>query len=155
MTAAWAAGVGPAAVPTWATGFTFGGACTTSTAAGWVRGDTVAGATFGGAEAPEVATAAGAAPTKPRRASDAAPAIEGVPLPWMPLRTPLLLPSDGDWVPARWRELAVEMMASPLDDVGTAVVVGRSGGPAFRRSELLRFAHLTGIAATVARLPPT
>jgi hypothetical protein len=88
-------------------------------------------------------------------ASDAAPAIEGVPLPWMPLRTPLLLPSDGDWVPARWRELAVEMMASPLDDVGTAVVVGRSGGPAFRRSELLRFAHLTGIAATVARLPPT
>ena len=87
-------------------------------------------------------------------ASEAAPAFDGVALPWMPLATPLLLPSDADWVPERWQELAVEMMASPLDDAGTAVVVGRSGGPAFRRSELLRFAHLTGIAATVARLPP-
>jgi len=87
-------------------------------------------------------------------ASDAAPAFDRVPLPWLPLASPLLLPSDADWVPARWQDLAVEMMASPLDDAGTAVVVGRSGGPAFRRSELLRFAHLTGIAATVARLPP-
>ena len=86
--------------------------------------------------------------------SDAAPTFDGVPLPWLPLSSPLLLPSEGDGVPARWQELAVEMMASPLDDTGTAVVVGRSGGPAFRRSELLRFAHLTGIAATVARLPP-
>jgi hypothetical protein len=34
------------------------------------------------------------------------------------------------------------------------MVVGRSGGPVFRRSELLRLAHLAGIAATVARLPP-
>jgi hypothetical protein len=87
-------------------------------------------------------------------ASEAAPTFDGVVLPWLPLASPLLLPSDGDWVPARWRDLAVEMMASPLDGAGTAVVVGRSGGPAFRRSELLRFAHLTGIAATVARLPP-
>ena len=87
-------------------------------------------------------------------ASDAAPAFDGVRLPWLPLTSPLLLPSEGGWVPERWQELAVEMMASPLDDAGTAVVVGRSGGPAFRRSELLRFAHLTGIAATVARLPP-
>jgi hypothetical protein len=87
-------------------------------------------------------------------ASEAAPSFEGVPLPWLPLTSPLLLPSEGDWVPARWQELAVEMMASPLDDAGTAAVLGRSGGPAFRRSELLRFAHLTGIAATVARLPP-
>ena len=87
-------------------------------------------------------------------ASDAAPSFDGVALPWLPLTAPRLLPSEGDWVPERWRELAVEMMASPLDDAGTAVVVGRSGGPAFRRSELLRFAHLTGIAATVARLPP-
>ena len=26
-----------------------------------------------------------------------------------------LLPSDADWVPQRWQELAVEMMAAPLD----------------------------------------
>ena len=86
-------------------------------------------------------------------ASDAAPSLDGVPLPWLPLASPLLLPSDADWVPQRWQEMAVEMMAAPLDP-GTAVLLGRSGGPAFRRSELLRLAHLTGIAATVARLPP-
>jgi hypothetical protein len=87
-------------------------------------------------------------------ASDAAPSLEGVLLPWLPLRSPLLLPSDADWVPERWQEMAVEMMAAPLDPDGTAVLLGRSGGPAFRRSELLRLAHLTGLAATVARLPP-
>ena len=96
----------------------------------------------------------GAAGPRVLAASDAAPALEGVPLPWLPLASPLLLPSDGDWVPARWQELAVEMMAAPLDDEGTAVLLGRSGGPVFRRSELLRLAHLSGLAATVARLPP-
>jgi hypothetical protein len=87
-------------------------------------------------------------------ASDAAPSLEGTPLPWLPLRSPLLLPSDQDWVPERWQEMAVEMMAAPLDARGTAVLLGRSGGPAFRRSELLRLAHLTGLAASVSRLPP-
>ena len=89
-----------------------------------------------------------------RAASDAAPALDGVALPWLPLSSPLLLPSDAEWVPGRWQEMAVEMMAAPLDPDGTAVLLGRSGGPAFRRSELLRLAHLTGLAATVARLPP-
>ena len=87
-------------------------------------------------------------------ASDAAPSLEGIRPPWLPLSTPLLLPSDADWVPVRWQEMAVEMMAAPLGVEGTAVLLGRSGGPVFRRSELLRLAHLTGLAATVARLPP-
>jgi hypothetical protein len=50
--------------------------------------------------------------------------------------------------------MAIEMMAAPYGSPRTAIVLGRSGGPAFRRSELLRLAHLTGIAATVAHLPP-
>jgi hypothetical protein len=87
-------------------------------------------------------------------ASEAAPGFEGVPLPWLPMRGPRLLPSDEDWLPERWRAMAVEMMAAPYGEAGTAVVLGRSGGPAYRRSELLRLAHLTGIAATVASLPP-
>ena len=57
-------------------------------------------------------------------------------------------------MPVRWREMAIEMMVAPYGGPGCAVVVGRSGGPAFRRSELLRLAHLTGIATTVASLPP-
>jgi hypothetical protein len=87
-------------------------------------------------------------------ASDAAPAFEGVPVPWLPLATARLLPSEDAWLPPRWRELALEMMAAPWGGPGAAVVVGRSGGPAFRRSELLRLVHLTGIAASVADLPP-
>ena len=87
-------------------------------------------------------------------ASEAAPSFDGVELPWMPLRAPRLLPSEDDWVPARWRDMAVEMMATPYGGEACAVVLGRSGGPPFRRSELLRLAHLAGIASTVAQLPP-
>ncbi|TFV68763.1 ACT domain-containing protein [Blastococcus sp. CT_GayMR20] len=87
-------------------------------------------------------------------ASEAAPNFEGLTLPWMPLASPRLLPSEDDWLPPRWREMALEMMVSPYGGPGCAVVLGRSGGPAFRRSELLRLAHLTGIATTVATLPP-
>ena len=50
--------------------------------------------------------------------------------------------------------MAIEMMAAPYGGPGCAVVLGRSGGPAFRRSELLRLAHLAGIASTVVTLPP-
>jgi hypothetical protein len=87
-------------------------------------------------------------------ASDAAPIFDGVTLPWMPLTAPRLLPSDDDWLPERWRDMAIEMMAAPYGGPGCAVVLGRSGGPAYRRSELLRLVHLTGIATTVASLPP-
>jgi hypothetical protein len=87
-------------------------------------------------------------------ASDAAPIFDGVELPWMPLQGPRLLPSEDDWLPERWREMAIEMMAAPYDGAGCAVVLGRSGGPAYRRSELMRLVHLTGIATTVASLPP-
>jgi hypothetical protein len=87
-------------------------------------------------------------------ASEAAPAFDGLTLPWMPLTGPRLISSEEEWMPERWREMAVEMMATPYGGPGCAVVVGRSGGPAFRRSELLRLAHLTGIATTVAMLPP-
>jgi hypothetical protein len=87
-------------------------------------------------------------------ASDAAPTLEGLALPWMPLSGPRLLPSEEEWLPERWREMAIEMMAAPYGAPGCAVVLGRSGGPAFRRSELLRLVHLAGIATTVASLPP-
>jgi len=89
-----------------------------------------------------------------RSASEAAPSFEGLELPWMPLTGARLLPSDDDWLPERWREMAIEMMAAPYGNGACAVVMGRSGGPAFRRSELLRLVHLLGIASTVTHLPP-
>ena len=94
------------------------------------------------------------APGEVLAASEGAPTFDGLRLPWLPLGAPRLLPSDADWLPDLWREMAVEMMATPYGDAGGAVVLGRSGGPPFRRSELLRLVHLVGIAATVAHLPP-
>ncbi len=91
---------------------------------------------------------------EPVAASDAAPSFAGLTLPWLPLTGPRLLPSEEDWLPERWRDMAIEMMAAPFGARGSAVVAGRSGGPVFRRSELLRLAHLTGIATTVSALPP-
>ena len=96
----------------------------------------------------------GPAGTEVVAASEAAPSFEGLALPWLPLETARLLPSDEDWLPERWRDMAVEMMAAPYGDPWTAIVLGRSGGPAYRRSELLRLVHLAGIAASVASLPP-
>jgi hypothetical protein len=93
-------------------------------------------------------------PWRVAAASDAAPDFEGLTLPWMPLPSPRLLPSDEDWMPGRWQEMAIEMMAAPYGGPGCALVLGRSGGPAYRRSELMRLAHLAGIATTVASLPP-
>ena len=87
-------------------------------------------------------------------ASDAAPSFDGMTVPWLPLTSAQLLPSEADWLPERWREMAIEMMATPFGSPRTAVVIGRSGGPAFRRSELLRLVHLIGIASTVSHLPP-
>jgi hypothetical protein len=50
--------------------------------------------------------------------------------------------------------MAIEMMAAPYGGEACAVVLGRSGGPPYRRSELMRLVHLTGIASTVVELPP-
>ena len=101
-----------------------------------------------------VLSGAGDGPCEVMAASDAAPTFGGITVPWLPLSSARLLPSEADWLPERWREMAIEMMATPFGSPRTAVVIGRSGGPAFRRSELLRLVHLTGIAASVAHLPP-
>ena len=101
-----------------------------------------------------VLSGAGDGPCEVMAASDAAPTFDGMTVPWLPLSSARLLPSEADWLPERWREMAIEMMATPFGSPRTAVVIGRSGGPAFRRSELLRLVHLAGIAASVAHLPP-
>jgi hypothetical protein len=53
-------------------------------------------------------------------------------------------------VPADWRALGTELAAAPLGDPDRVVLVGRPGGPAWRPGELLRLAHLAGIAVTVS-----
>ncbi len=83
-------------------------------------------------------------------ASPAAPDTSGLVLPWLPLTAARRLSTDEVWVPESWDTLGVELAAAPVGSPQRVVLVGRPGGPRFRASEVLRLAHLAGIAATVA-----
>jgi hypothetical protein len=83
-------------------------------------------------------------------ASPGAPDLTGLDLPWLPLDAPRRMAPTEDWVPERWEVLGTELAAAPVGRPSRAVLVGRSGGPRFRASEVLRLAHLAGIAATVS-----
>ena len=67
----------------------------------------------------------------------------------LPLPGPRTYDADDDALPQSWRRLATDVAAVPLGSGGRTVLVGRPGGPSFRRSEVLRLAHLAGIAVTV------
>jgi hypothetical protein len=54
-------------------------------------------------------------------------------------------------VPPAWEDAGIEMAAAPVGRPDLVIVAGRPGGPRFRPSELVRLAHLAGIAATVQR----
>jgi len=83
-------------------------------------------------------------------ASPGAPDVAGLDLPWLPLDQARRLPAEEPWVPERWEVLGTELAAAPVGRPSRAVLVGRAGGPRFRASEVLRLAHLAGIAATVS-----
>src|SRR6185437_569121 len=83
-------------------------------------------------------------------ASPAAPDLHDVDLPFLPLDRAAVLDPTARWVPADWRALGTELAAAPLGDPDRVVLVGRPGGPAWRPGELLRLAHLAGIAVTVS-----
>jgi len=85
-------------------------------------------------------------------ASAAAPEIlaqEVAKFPWCPMTSPTLLDPEADGVPAIFALLGTQVMGAPMGEARRVVLVGRAGGPVFLRSELLRLAHLVGIAATV------
>ena len=86
--------------------------------------------------------------------SAGAPGAAELDLPWLPLDRARRMGPHEDWVPERWEALGIEMAAAPIGDDCTAVLLGRPGGPRFRASEVLRLAHLAGIAATVQRSDP-
>jgi hypothetical protein len=72
--------------------------------------------------------------------------------PWCPMKSPTLLDPEADGVPPIFALLGTEVMGAPMGDSRQVVLVGRAGGPVFLRSELLRLAHLIGIAATVSAI---
>ena len=82
-------------------------------------------------------------------ASTAAPNIERLELPFMPLARATVLDGEESWVPDTWRELGTELAATPLGKPDRVLLVGRPGGPMFRAAEVARLAHLAGIVAVV------
>ena len=79
-----------------------------------------------------------------------APDTAGLRAPWLPLAAACRLDAEQEWAPASWARLGTELAAAPVGSEHRAVLVGRPGGPTFRGSEVLRLAHLAGIAATVS-----
>jgi hypothetical protein len=82
-------------------------------------------------------------------ASAAAPEIQKLDLPWMPLARATVLDGEESWVPETWQELGTELAATPLGKPDRVLLVGRPGGPMFRAAEVARMAHLAGIVAVV------
>ncbi|TFV60370.1 amino acid-binding protein [Mycobacterium sp. PS03-16] len=83
--------------------------------------------------------------------SHGAPETQATEAPWLPLTHADALDATADWVPQVWRDMDTTLAAAPLGDPGTAVVLGRPGGPAFRPSEVARLGYLAGIVATIVR----
>ena len=83
-------------------------------------------------------------------ASAGAPETRAASAPWLPIEKATTLDGSADWVPQEWREMDTTMVAAPLGDPHTAVVLGRPG-PEFRPSEVARLGYLAGIVATMLR----
>ncbi|MCV7029037.1 amino acid-binding protein [Mycobacterium sherrisii] len=81
-------------------------------------------------------------------ASPGAPETRAVSAPWLPIRGAVTLDGSAEWVPEAWRDMDTTMVAAPLGDPHTAVVLGRPG-PEFRPSEVARLGYLAGIVATL------
>jgi len=82
--------------------------------------------------------------------SAGAPETKASSAPWLPIERATTLGSSGEWIPKAWRDMDITMIAAPLGDQHTAVVLGRPG-PEFRPSEVARLGYLAGSVATMLR----
>jgi hypothetical protein len=83
--------------------------------------------------------------------SHGAPETQAAQTPWLPLDRAEALDGAAAWVPRLWRDMDTTLAAAPIGDPGTAVMLGRPGGPLFRPSEVARLGYLAGIVATILR----
>ena len=90
-----------------------------------------------------------------REQSDLAPDTVLLGLPWLPMAAASRLDEDAEWVPEAWRALGTELMAAPVGHPRLALLLGRTGGPAYRAGEVVRLAHLASIAGTVLLMERT
>ena len=52
-------------------------------------------------------------------------------------------------MPEPWTERGIELAGAPVNGPYQALLLARAGGPAFRPSELMRLAHLAGLAGSM------
>jgi hypothetical protein len=82
-------------------------------------------------------------------ASANAPREREFPTPWMPLTSARRFTDGDEWVPDAWTERGIELAAAPIKGPNLTLLLARSGGPSFRPSELMRLAHLCGLAGSI------
>jgi hypothetical protein len=58
-------------------------------------------------------------------ASPGAPETKADSAPWLPIGRAMALDNTAEWVPQAWRDMDTTMVAAPLGDPNTAVVLGR------------------------------
>ncbi|WP_108668029.1 ACT domain-containing protein [Euzebya rosea] len=82
-------------------------------------------------------------------ASGDVPGIDELETPWLPIEDLRRL-NRAPWMPAAWREQHdLEVVAAPLSQRNTALLVGRTEGPRFLDSELTQLQRLARIAVKV------
>ncbi len=82
-------------------------------------------------------------------ASAAAPREREFAVPWMPLASARRFSPGEEWVPDAWTERNIELAGAPVNGPYQSLLLARAGGPAFRPSELMRLAHLAGLAGSL------
>lgn len=87
-------------------------------------------------------------------ASPAAPETLVTHCDWMPLSRARVFDAGDGWMPRAWRELDVTVAAAPLTPAGTTVLlVGRTGGPEFRATEVARLGFIASILGRMLPAP--
>lgn len=81
--------------------------------------------------------------------SPGAPETDPAACPWLPIDTARALDTGDDWVPQLWHDMDTALVAAPLGDPHTAMLLGRPGGPLFRPAEVQRMGYLAGIVAAL------
>src|ERR1700712_3569013 len=82
-------------------------------------------------------------------ASPNAPRERDFATPWMPMATARRFDTGEEWVPEVWTDRNIELAGAPVNGPYQALLLARAGGPAFRPSELMRLAHLAGLAGSL------
>ncbi|MBT0565462.1 amino acid-binding protein [Williamsia sp. CHRR-6] len=85
--------------------------------------------------------------------SSGAPETQLTAVDWLPIAAAAELDADASWVPGFWRDTDTRMAAAPIGSPSRALLLGRSGGPDFRPSEIDRVGYLARIVTTVLGLP--